>query len=51
MPEISPGLPSGGLPIKPVTTREELIPLLACASELEHELACAYLICGVFTEK
>ncbi len=43
MPEIPPGLPSENLPIKPVTTREELIPLLVRASELEHELACAYL--------
>ncbi len=29
-------------PGKPVTTREELISLLARASELEHGLACAY---------
>src|SRR6266852_3143703 len=30
-------------PAKPVTTREDLISLLARASELEHGLACAYL--------
>ncbi len=43
MPETSPGSKSDRSPIKPVTTREDLISLLAHASELEHGLACAYL--------
>jgi CDGSH-type Zn-finger protein len=33
-------------PIAPVTTREELLYLLTRASELEHDLACAYLYAG-----
>jgi CDGSH-type Zn-finger protein len=39
---ISPAL----RPISPVTTREELLYLLTRASELEHDLACAYLYAG-----
>jgi len=34
------------LAIAPVETREELLYLLARASELEHDLACAYLYAG-----
>ena len=33
-------------PISPVTCREELLYLLTRASELEHDLACAYLYAG-----
>lgn len=43
MTEIASGSSSDYSSLKPVTTREELITLLARASELEHSLACAYL--------
>src|SRR5690349_13729471 len=42
MLEESHGRPTGYLPIEPVTTREELLPLLTRAFALEHELACVY---------
>jgi CDGSH-type Zn-finger protein/truncated hemoglobin YjbI len=43
MPEAIPDQTVNYSQIKPVATREELIGLLACASELEHGLACTYL--------
>lgn len=43
MPEMTPDHTIDYARIQPVATREELIPLLSCASELEHGLACTYL--------
>jgi CDGSH-type Zn-finger protein/truncated hemoglobin YjbI len=43
MTETTPGPPFDRSPDKPVTTREELISLLARAAELEHGFACASL--------
>jgi CDGSH-type Zn-finger protein/truncated hemoglobin YjbI len=43
MPEAIPDHTIDYPHIKPVATREELISLLECASELEHGLACTYL--------
>ena len=41
MPDITPG---SNVALKPATTREELISLLSSASELEHGLACAFML-------
>jgi CDGSH-type Zn-finger protein/truncated hemoglobin YjbI len=43
MPEAIPDRTIDYSHIEPVATREELISLLVCASELEHGLACTYL--------
>jgi CDGSH-type Zn-finger protein/truncated hemoglobin YjbI len=43
MPEAIPDRTIDYSHIKPVATREELVSLLVCASELEHGLACTYL--------
>ncbi len=51
MLETTPGPRIDRSHIKPVTSREELIYLLARACELEHGLACIYLFAAYYSRR